>query len=192
MIKATICDIVDEMEENLNVAYDKSKLFGSPCFPKTTDTKGFENLFFLGQINLSELVSFSIPLPKKGQLYFFLKIEEDRPIAGKVLYYEEEAIKVGDGWNEGFPNLISEPENAFYLRFAKGEGSIGLLRPMEEGEIEGYEAKGEIALLKIDFMEESASLPCLSHPDEVYYFLIKEEDLKTGRFEKAHLVISDS
>lgn len=190
MIKADY-DVIDEKEEKLTAEFDKSKLFGSPCLPKGYEDKFKDSIFFLGQINLSELASFKTPLPKKGMLYFFLDMIT-YPIRAKVFYRNEEADHVIDGFNEGFGNLLSEPENAFYLHFKEGEGSIELLSDVHEGEIDGYNAKGEIALLKIDSLEESKLFPTLDKPDDVYYFLIKKTDLEKGLFEKTHLVASGS
>lgn len=90
----------------------KSKLFGSPVFPKRFIRKRhLENYYFLMQINLEDIKD-KLTLPSDGLIYIFLDIENDyKP---KVLYTQEVIAECVDYIDEVYSDMGEF--NAIYLK----------------------------------------------------------------------------
>lgn len=120
-----------EEDENL----EKTKLFGSPVFPKRFIRKRhLENYYFLMQINIGKLKD-KLNLPDDGFLYVFIDITTNKP---KILYTAEvisECVDdIDEPFNEGeFKALYIEDGNldSYILKHEDEMVTIISLRPQD-------------------------------------------------------------
>lgn len=105
----------------------KSKMFGSPVFPKRFIRKRhLENYYFLMQINLEDLND-KLTLPSDGLIYIFLDIENGyKP---KVLYTQEVIAECVDYIDQAYSDLGQY--NAIYL----SEGTSHKVIEKEDDEV---------------------------------------------------------
>ena len=186
MIKYTVTREDNEQNKDL----DRSKIFGSPVFPKDfMNKKGLNDDYFFAQINLSEIADFQDVLPKEGMLYFFLRFNKYN-ITPKVFYSNDELEEVMGEVNEMFGELYFN--DALYMNFNEGEGDNYLLGGFDQ-EVPEADRDDYIVLLKVDPLNILASdFPIFFNPDDELYFVITEEDLRNHNYKRVKLIAHGS
>lgn len=175
-------------EENEDT-YLVSKIMGSPAFPTHfLENNHLEEMYFVMQLNLSELSCYDTLLPKEGMLYFFLDITS-YPYEPIVIYTNEEITTVYDNINEGFEEYgdISSYKLEFTQDKEDGHIILGDIDPSLDLDCE-IDTTGYIMLLNIDSLMLPEKTLTLGNPDGWYIYLIKEEDLKKQDFSKVKFV----
>lgn len=175
------------VDHEKNAELDTSKIFGAPTFPKDfLEKHGLEEDYYFAQINLEQIDSYL--LPKKGMLYFFIRLleYEFEPI---VIYSDEELVEVMDDVNEIFGEY--DFKDALVMHFDE-DGESGFI--LDEFDQEIPEADQDyFVLLKVDPLNILASdFPILNNPDDEIYFMMEKEDLMKLDFSKVKLVFHGS
>lgn len=150
----------------------KSKMFGSPVFPKRFIRKRhLENYYFLMQINLEDIKD-KLTLPSDGLIYIFLDIENDyKP---KVLYTQEVIAECVDYIDEVYSDLGEF--NAIYLK----DGCDHIILEKDED---------EVVILSLDLKKKpNGYLTCFN---DYSYLEIRMpfEDLSICTFDNVKLIL---
>ena len=176
----------------LNDTLDTSKLFGSPTFPAHfMRRKRLQQDYFFAQLNLEQLAPYNRVLPRTGMLYFFLHFGP-KGIRPKVLYSDEPLYEVMDGVNEAFGE--NNFADALHLRFGEeAEREDGYVLGPFDQEVPEADRDDYMVLLKVDPLEMGiADFPVFESPDDEIYFVLDEEDLTKGRFDRVKWVTHNS
>lgn len=160
-----------------------SKFFGEILLPEEwleKDVFAPEELY-LCQINLQEVYESvgKTLLPESGLLYFFIDYTEKKPKA-VVRYYDGEAdayTMFNEDW-EGDYDVYTE----WPMTFELGNDGTALLCKDENVN------DGEVALLR--YLPSSIDIDFLSDGETSLYFIISEDDLKKGNFNKVRLLFA--
>lgn len=175
-----------KIEEEDEKTYERSKMLGSPVFPKGFVGKHkLNDALFICQLNLSEM---SDPkLPTEGFLYIFLNIDT-YPYKPKVFYTNEEVLEVFDTINEGFDDY-GDP-NGYLIEKVDEYDGFGFLTEFDPSlDLDSQIDTSEYAcLLEIDSINLPVNTLTLGQPDGWYMFLIKEEDLKAKNFKNVKFI----
>lgn len=163
-------DEIKEYEEDDELI--KTKLFGSPIFPKRFIKKRhLENYYFLMQINLEEIEN-KLTLPNTGIIYIFLNPDNNNEL--KILYTQEVIAECVDYIDEPYADLGAY--NAIYIK----EGSDHSLIEQNDD---------EVTLLKLDLDKMPDGY--LSFLNDYHKLIIKMpyEDLAICQFDYATLIL---
>ncbi len=163
-------DEIKEYEEDEDLI--KTKLFGSPIFPKRFIKKRhLENYYFLMQINLSKIEN-KLTLPNEGIIYIFMDPYNDNTL--KILYTQEVIAECVDYIDEPYKDLGLF--NAIYIK----EGSDHMLISQDEDEL-------TLLSLNLDKMPEGY----LTFLRDYHKLTIKMpyEDLAICQFDFAKLIL---
>lgn len=180
---------VKKIEKESYSTFDKSKMFGSPVFPRKFFKKHrLDNYFFLMQVNLKDLEGKQEYLPSIGYLYFFLDISS-YPYYPKVIYSNEEVIEVYDDINEIFSEYGDYHGYELVFDFEGDSGNYLLGNIDEDLDLDSeLDTTGYISLLQLDSLSLPEGMCQLSQPDGWYIFLIKKEDLENLNFRKVKFI----
>lgn len=165
--------------KNNDLPKSKSKYLGCPSLPeKWLDNIDLfdDNDIFICQINLEDLIEYSVPVEKKGILYFFVNLESK---SGKVLFAKNENLVTVD-FNEG--NSIGDLSNSYAIEFNINneiylDGCKLFGQPVNNDK---FNEKEEILLLQIDTLQDDNIL--LQNEDYIFQFIIKNSDFINKNF----------
>ena len=171
--------------ESKNLSNKSSKYLGLPSIPESWIED--ENLFeeddmFLCQINLEDLIEFSVPITKLGILYFFINLKTEQ---GKVLYSKETNNLVKVDFNDGLIDSSREFKIYFELNeeiYLDGTKLLGI--PVDNKD---FDSKEEILLLQIDTLHENNIFK--NDENIVYQFIMKKEDFVRNNYSNVRLDI---
>ncbi len=165
---------VKKVEKETN--FRASKFFGAPVVPEEWVEDFYDDVIFLGQIRLEDIVELDKEnkLPHTGYLYFFIDAESypfGEDAYAMVRYYAGEPNVVIDDFNEGSP--IPEGLNDAFLMdfelcsdYEDGTKLFGIPSNIEEEDVK--------ILLQYDPLDFE-NVPFLSMMDGYAYFIYNEE-----------------
>ena len=176
-----------------NAELDACKLLGAPVFPAGLMDSGKieEGDYFVAQIRCDAFPA-RPPFPSKGYLYFFVNIDS---LQAKVIYSEEEPAELVDDINDSFDVESCGDPTCLQMVFGEESGSYIFGEVDQDIGLEGYaDLDGKLTLLEIDAFslpqDDQRPLRFGNYgiADGHWIFLIKEEDLKKGRYDRVEFV----